>query len=137
MKGRKPGFLRMTRGEYEANKNGLNIFFGAMLGVVMADVEGLPPREFAWLLWIASAYVVTILYISASRRRIVYSGLALTMLGAAWAAALYSAPLFDIEQAWLTGRLLPAFSVWTLMTIIIEFAPREREPVNGSVPTAS
>lgn len=41
----------MTHGEYEANKNGLNIFFGAISGVIFADAIDLPIYEYIGVLF--------------------------------------------------------------------------------------
>jgi uncharacterized cupin superfamily protein len=40
-----PALWRMTPGEYRANVDGLNLFFGAVLGVVMATTDRLGARD--------------------------------------------------------------------------------------------
>ena len=41
-----PTTSRLSDGEYEANIQGINIVFGAVLGFVLADASGLPPGDF-------------------------------------------------------------------------------------------
>lgn len=64
--------LKMTEREYRANLSGLNIFFGAVLGFVLAGTERMSPLGFALLLTLTASVVVTILYITASKHRLTY-----------------------------------------------------------------
>ena len=116
----------MSTSEYEANKNGLNIFFGAIIGVVMAGVEDLTAFEFGMLLMIAGGFVVSLLYIGASRRRIMYAVYAAVMLAGGWWMAVQGADLLSLTREWLITRMLPAFTVWYVMVLVVEFAPREK-----------
>jgi hypothetical protein len=115
---------RMTHGEYRANLNGLGIFFGAVLGFVMAGTETLEPIDFALTLFLAATVVITILYVSSSPRRIAY----------ALVSAILIAGLPRIlgellsEGAQIPRNLQPTLAVWLGITLIVEFLPREKHP---------
>ena len=113
---------RMIPGEYHASINGLNIFFGAVLGVVMAGTESLKSWDFAFVLLLTAATIVAILNISTSSRRAIYAVLA--------AVAIFFLPwLMErliSDGAALPDKLQPTLAVWTAMTVAIEFAPREK-----------
>ena len=113
---------RMTQSEYRANLNGLNIFFGAVLGFVMAGTETLGPRDFAMTLFISATLVITILYVTSSPYRIAY----------ALMSAFFIA-VFPWVLARLTGgapvppNLQPTLAVWLGITMMVEFLPREKD----------
>jgi hypothetical protein len=114
--------MRMSHGEYRANLTGLNIFFGAVLGFVMAGTESLGAQQFALMLAVVSGMVVGILYISSSKRRLAYAAL----------AALMIFMLPDVIEAIvgkgsaMPDKLQPTLAVWAVMTMLVEFLPRER-----------
>lgn len=117
----------MTQEEYEANKNGVNIFFGAVMGIVIADAPNLSAIDYGLALTIGASMVVTLLYISASTRKIFFTLYAATMIISLWAIVQFSDLLPADIATWVINRPLPAFAVWFLFCITIEFAPRERE----------
>ncbi len=107
----------MTQREYRANLEGLNIVFGAVLGFVLAGAEELDSWGFARLLLLSVGAVVTILYISASKYRVIYAGLSVV-----FAIALpLMAQRMDLV---VPGKLMPTLLVWSLFAIVLEFAPR-------------
>ena len=114
----------MSAGEYQANLSGLNMFFGAVLGLALTGAEKLSAWQFAVILALVASAVISILYISSSRNRIVYSIYALVVALA----------LPEVIDGVLNGRDLvpdkvrPTLLVWTAMTIAVEFWAREREP---------
>ena len=116
--------VRMTQREYRANIDGLNIFFGAVLGFVLAGSEALASIWFGLLLAGTAGVVISILYITASDKRVLYSILALLLIAA----------MERWLEPWLPGaasippKLQPTLLVWALMTIFVEFMPREVEP---------
>ena len=112
---------RMTHAEYRANLDGLNIFFGAVLGFVMAGTEVLRPTQFAAMLFITAGAVIGILYISSSRHRLAYCALAGVV------SYLMPEMLKDIfVHSQVPRHLQPTLLVWTAMTTLVEFLPRER-----------
>ena len=116
------GLSRMTRPEYEANLNGLNMFFGAMLGLVMAGTERLSSWRFAVMLLLVSGTVVCILYITAARQRLTYAALAIGM------ALFLPSVVDDLLQGRgaLPDKVQPTLLVWALMMTVVELYPRER-----------
>ncbi|MBO9713337.1 hypothetical protein [Sphingomonas sp.] len=116
------GFGRMTHGEYRANLNGLGIFFGAVLGFVMAGTETLAPLDYALTLSMSAAAVICILYISASPRRIAYTLVAIFVI------AMLPTALHQLlsKGAQIPPNLQPTLAVWLGITVLVEFAPRER-----------
>ena len=113
---------RMTDEEYRANLNGLNIFFGAVLGFVLAATETLETAGFTLVLVLCTAIVISILYISSSRRRFVY--FVYTAVGIALLPQ--AVELIGPAGTTLPPKLLPTLAVWTAMTAFVEFAPRAR-----------
>lgn len=103
---------RVTEEEYRANLTGMNTFFGAVLGFVLADVTTPKLLDFAQLLIITAAIVISILYISVSARRWFYAALTLFLI---WGLP----HLLDSEGSEL-GRLQVTLAVWTLMATFIE-----------------
>ena len=114
---------RMTDAEYRANMTGLNTFFGAVLGFVISGIENLDAIRFGVVLILLTGLVVSILYISASKHRLIYS----LYTVAAVAMLPFIADPFLPGDAALPSKLQPTFAVWALFTIIVEFMPRERK----------
>ena len=111
----------MTEAEYRANHNGLNIFFGAVLGFVLAGMEKADPVTFAWMLFMTSGTIISILYVSASKHRLVY-------------LLLSSVLIYELPR-WMKfighgdnfpQLLQPTLAVWLAITALVEFLPRER-----------
>jgi hypothetical protein len=118
--------VRMSHEEYRANLNGLNIFFGAVLGFVLAGMEGAGPKAFTWMLFMTSGTIIGILYVSASRQRLVYLILA--------AFLIYQLPriLKVVEHSReFPPNLQPTLAVWLAMTALVEFLPRKRNEPNA------
>jgi hypothetical protein len=114
----------MTYREYRANLSGLNIFFGAVLGFVLAALDTLKPPQFAFLLASVSGLVIGILYVTSSRHRLLYLVLTAGLI-------LYLPRLLDSliqSEAPFPQNLQPTLAVWLAMTAFVEFMPRELEP---------
>jgi len=120
---RKLGFGRMSTGEYQANLNGLNMFFGAVLGIVLAGSEKLSTWQFGLMLVMLSGAVISILYITSSKHRIGYSiyALALSFL------IPHIMNLLLRAEGLVPDKVRPTLVVWTLMTILVEFWSREAD----------
>ncbi len=116
------GRMRMTEREYRANIDGLNIFFGAVLGFVLAGSETLDNVWFAALLAMTSGIVISILYITASEQRLTYSALTLVLIATMGTVLEDALPGANS----LPPKLQPCLLVWALMTISVEFLPREK-----------
>ena len=120
MKLRLPKLLMPTESEIGANHAGMNMFFGAVLGIVMAGTERLDSLEFAYVLFMVSGIVISILYVSASHQKIVYSLLAIALI---LVLPRVVHPLLEPNE-FLPEKLQPTLLVWTLMAILVEFLPR-------------
>lgn len=116
------GLGRMSSGEYQANLNGMNMFFGAVLGFVLSGTEKLQAWQFGVLLAMLAGVVITVLYISSSRYR----------LGYALLAIFYAVILPDAMDLMLHSKdtvpdkVRPTLLVWIGMTIMVEFWAREK-----------
>ena len=121
------GFGRISAREYQANLSGLNILFGAVLGFVLTGTETLDEWKFGFVLLTLAAFVVSILYISHSRHRLVYA--IATLIGAMMLPELIDWALDG--HGLLPDKVRPTLVVWTVMTILVEFwgrDSRERAP---------
>ena len=116
------GLGRMSSGEYQANLNGMNMFFGAVLGFVLSGTEKLSAWQFGVLLTALASVVITVLYISSSKHRLMYSLLAL----------FYAATFPEVMSVLLRGpdlvpdKVRPTLLVWIGMTVLVEFWAREK-----------
>jgi len=111
----------MSVGEYRANLNGLNMFFGAVLGFVLTGTEQLNSWQFALVLAMLAGVVVSILYISSSRDRVAYSICTVLL-------ALILPKVLDIlleGHGVVPDKVQPTLLVWTFATIVVEFWSRE------------
>ncbi|MBO9873460.1 MULTISPECIES: hypothetical protein [Xanthomonas] len=119
----KVGLGRMTKDEYQANLNGLNMFFGAVLGLVLTGTERLDTWQFGVVLGVLASLVISILFISSSRHRVAYAIYTL-------AVALLLPKMIDAMlkgHDLLPDKVQPTLIVWTMMTILVEFWGRERD----------
>lgn len=114
---------RMTPGEYRANIEGLNLFFGAVLGVVLARTDTLGAVDFAITLAMTAGLVITLLYVSSSPYRRTYAvlGLAMVLVVPEILMTLLSDP------TGVPRHLQPTLLVWLGFIILVEFAPRKAE----------
>ncbi|WP_254459996.1 hypothetical protein [Xanthomonas sacchari] len=60
----------MTKDEYQAHRNGPNMFFGAVLGLVLTGTEGLNAWQFGGALTLLASVVTSTLFVSSSRHRV-------------------------------------------------------------------
>ena len=118
----KIGLGRMSSGEYQANLAGMNTFFGAVLGFVLTGMENIENWRFGIILMMLAAIVISILFISSSRRRIFYS--VYTLVFAATFPELVDL-MFDGHNL-VPEKVRPTLLAWTLMTILVEFWGREK-----------
>jgi hypothetical protein len=115
-----PKALVATESEYRANLTGLNTFFGAVLGFVMAGTERLDAAEFAYVLFIVSGAVISILYVHASSHKIAYSILTFVLIAA---LPYFVSSVLHQDEA-VPDKLQPTLFVWALLSVIVEYFPR-------------
>lgn len=115
-----PTTIAINEAEYRANIQGINIVFGAVLGFVLARIEGLPPIDFALTLIACATTVVLILYLGSTQYRLFYAVCAAAAI-AVLPHALASAAIPAIPD------LQPTLAAWTVMVLVVELTPRRRE----------
>lgn len=116
------GMGKMSAGEYKANLNGINMFFGAVLGVVLAGMEKLDSLQFGFALMIMAGNVTSIMFITGSRHRVMYAIFTLTT---AFMTPVILETVLRSKDA-VPNKLLPTLLAWALMTILVEFWGREQ-----------
>lgn len=117
-----PTQFRVTQREYQANINGMNIVFGAVLGFVLAGAEGLPPADFMFVLFVSALAVILILYLGLTDYILFYGLCAGAMI---WALPLILAEQFKVNPI---PYLQPTLIVWALMVAVLELSPRQKTP---------
>ncbi len=110
--------LAASPDEHRANLNGLNMFFGAVLGFVITGIEQIEGIQFAVVLALCSAIVMCILYVSASRNRWIWAAVA--------AVFILAIPRFMPDGMAAPQKLQPTFAVWLLLTVFVEVSPRQK-----------
>lgn len=112
-----PVSVRMTDGEYSANITGMNVVFGAVLGFVLAGTEALDTQQFIYVLLLAAATVVTILYLGSSAYKLFYG-----VMGTAMVIALPF--LLKQMEVGPNPKLQATLGVWLAVVIGLELMPR-------------
>jgi hypothetical protein len=106
------GWSRVTEDEYRANLTGMNTFFGAVLGFVLADIPTEKLFDFAHMLVLTAAIVISILYISASPKRWFYAAMTLLLI--------WGMPRLLEQEGEEIGRLQVTLAVWTILSTLVE-----------------
>ncbi len=116
------GMGKMSQGEYNANINGINMFFGAVLGVVLGGIEKLTQFQFGVVLFLLAGNVISILFISGSRHRLVYAVYTIII-------SLTTPTVIDLmlrTKGAVPSQVVPTLLAWTIMTIAVEFWGRDQ-----------
>ncbi|MCU0947790.1 MAG: hypothetical protein MUF47_06020 [Porphyrobacter sp.] len=114
--------LALSEAEYQSMNSGINIVFGAVLGVVLTKTEDMAAADFMFVLASSAIAVSQILLLGLTReRRLQY---VLTAAG-----AIIALP-FMLESVGITAipKLQPTLIVWTAMVLLIELSPRKPDP---------
>ena len=121
MAGKMRGLLTQTPREKAATVDGIGLFFGALLGANMGTLEGLGLYDYAKLIIILAATVMTLRVFSTSERR----GYAYALL--VLYIAIVAIFLFGQRPAGLSEddaqRLAVTLAVWLAAVLIVEFQP--------------
>jgi len=115
-RGASVNLLKMTAKEYEASVAALNIFFGAVIGVSLGNLENTSIRDYIELLIGTSAAVMSILFITYSDRKLYSLFSAVFLMGLIWWFGY-----FDEDKFSLPPKLLPTLGVWLLLALLTEF----------------
>lgn len=130
-----PGWLSFgsyyTEDDYRANRQGLNIFFGAVLGMVMGKTEKLSAVDFGFVLFMTATLVVLI-------QRITFGSLASRLLySLVTIGIIFLMPeLFD--SIYRSDNEFPVhiqvtLLVWVSMVAVMEFTPRKKKTAPSSI----
>ena len=111
----------MTEAEYKSMNNGINIVFGAVLGVVLTKTEDLSAGDFMFVLATSAIAVSQIIALGMDERRWQVA------IGAIAAIALLPLILQSLEIPPIP-KLQPTLIVWTAMVLLTEFSPRKVPP---------
>ncbi|WP_228243096.1 hypothetical protein [Porphyrobacter sp. GA68] len=115
-----PTSHRMTAGEYRANTNGINVVFGAVLGVILGGIENMPTWDYMVVLFFSVGTVVSILYLAFSPYRLFYSATTLLLI------AMMPEVLEHVFARHPLPKLQPTLAAWALSVLAIELLPREK-----------
>ena len=120
---------RVTEDEYRANVTGMNTFFGAVIGFVLADVTTPTLMGSAVLLVFTAAIVIGILYVSVSQYRWWYVLLNLLLI--------WRLPTILDDASGDFGRRQVTLAVWTVMTTFVEalLAWQQRRDARANIAT--
>jgi hypothetical protein len=110
--------LAMSDAEYQSMNNGINIVFGAVLGVVLTRTEDLSAADFMFVLATSAIAVSQILALGIHERRLQY------IIGAVVAIALLPLILQSLGIPPIP-KLQPTLIVWTAMVLLVELSPRK------------
>lgn len=119
-----PRTFRMTDGEYRANVQGLNVVFGAVLGFVLAGAEAMTTTQFTLVLLLSISIVVSIFYLESSPYPAFYALVAVVGI-------FIMQPVAEAADLILPDKLQPTLALWVAISIVLEFAPRDKPPATG------
>ena len=130
-------YLRQTDRERIGSIDGVNLFFGALLGANLGTIEQLPLGEYIKLIMILAGTVVTLRVVSTSERR----GYALATLAlyVFLVALILAMPALrpDGLSPEAAARLGATLAVWALLVLTLEYwpvKPEEIRPAEASAP---
>lgn len=108
--------------EYQSMNNGINIVFGAVLGIVLTKTENMGAADFMFVLATSAVAVSQILLLGLTQERRLQYGLTA-------AGAIILLP-FILDSVGIPPipKLQPTLVVWTAMVLLIELSPRKAQP---------
>ena len=108
--------------------DGLNLFFGALLGANLGTLEPLALGEYVKVVILLAGTVVTLRLVSTSERRLYALGV--LAIYALLLVAVVAIPRFHPEGM-ATGdlhRLIATLVIWVLFVLLSEFSPIRADP---------
>jgi hypothetical protein len=119
--------FRSTAGGKAGAVDGLNLFFGALLGANLGTMQGMPLLDYIKLILLLAATVMVIRMVSTSPRRLYM--LAQVFLFAAILAVFLLVPLFQPKGMASADlhRLAATLAVWIAFVLAAEFTPTTDE----------
>jgi len=127
---------RQTEGAKVGGLDGLNLFFGALLGANLGTVEKLPLFDYVKLIILLAGTVMTIRIISTSKQRRYTLGLA------GFYVALIAGMLLsdDLRPQGMSpdelNRIIVTLGIWISLVVLIELSPVRPDEDESEVPTS-
>jgi hypothetical protein len=119
-----------TKREQLGTIDGINLFFGALLGANLGTLDALPLFEYVKLILLLVGLVVTIRMVSTSERRW-YALLTLAVYVILVAGVLF---LPGLQPEGMSEpdlhRLVATLAIWLGVTMLVEFYPTVESPNN-------
>lgn len=126
--------FRSTPGGKAGAIDGLNLFFGALLGANLGTIQGLGTLDYCKLIFVLAATVMVIRMVSTSERR----GYMLlqVVLYSILVGAFLMLPMFQPKGMATADlhRLAVTLGIWVAFVLVTEFTPtRGKSPPEGSL----
>lgn len=117
------GLFTQTRREKAGTIDGINLFFGALLGANLGVADRLPAMSYAQLMALLAGLVVTIRIVSVSERRL-YAYVSLAAYVVLMMVVLL-VPALGIDGLARDDlqRLALTLAIWVGATVLVEFMP--------------
>ena len=125
--------FRYSHGEKAGSVDGLNLFFGALLGANLGTMQTLPLADYGKLVVLLAGTVMVLRMVSTSERRA--KVFALVAVYIALVAANFFLPQFKPKG--LPDRdlfkLAATLAIWLIFVLVAEFTPtREHSPTDAT-----
>ena len=122
-------YMRQTQRERMGSIDGVNLFFGALLGANLGTIGDLPLIDYIKLIMILAGTVVTLRVVSTSERR--FYALATLGLYVFLVATYLAVPALRPENLSpdAAARLGSTLAVWILLVLTLEYWPVRPEEV--------
>lgn len=129
-------FWMQTKQEKVGSVDGLNLFFGALLGANLGTLERVPLRDYVHLIILLACTVGVLRMLSTSTRRL-YALITLALYSLLVALHLTSE---KHRPEGLTpddvARLGATLAVWIVAVLVMEFSPTQRDPEPAAAGTS-
>ena len=122
MMGKMKGLWTQTPREKAATVDGINLFFGALLGANLGTLDGLGLYDYAKVIFILAGTVMTLRVFSTSERRVYAFGLLATYV-VAIALFLYLLKRDAGIAPADVDRLAVTLTLWLGSVLLVEFYP--------------
>jgi hypothetical protein len=126
-KGTVKSLLRSTAGDRDGSIDGLNLFFGALLGANLGTMQTLPLLVYVQIILVLAAGVMIIRMISTSERRWFILATAVVLVPAI--GAMFFIPMFKPkglpEDA--QHKLLATLAIWLICVLAVELMPAHKD----------
>lgn len=119
--------FRNSAGDKAGSIDGLNLFFGALLGANLGTMQGLPLSQYSRLILLLAGSVMALRMLSTSERR--WKVFAVVALCVAAIGGLLFIPAQQIKglPADSLHKLIVTLAVWLVCVLLVEFSPGEKE----------